>query len=563
MRPIEAIWSSFDRVVNGGATKAVCKYCGEEVSPRPQRMKIHEDKCPARSKKKKVADTRAEASCDPTASSSSSSASICESPSTRFSGPRHQTQLLPIVTSTATAARLDTTIAEFFYSCKLPFNAVEHQSFKNLVHELRPGYEPPGRRALGGKLLDDEVAKLKKTLADDLGGKSVALIQDGWSDVHNSPVIGSVVHTGEKAFFISSKECDAVKKTARYCANVAKEVIKEIEAEYGCHVRAFVCDNERKMDATRAILEKEVPELITYGCNAHLLNLVGQDITPSALLSDVITVQKYFRNHHVPNRLLREQSGSVKPQLPCATRWNSNIGCFETFLRNRQPMQILAVTHEAEIDQGITEMIQDAKLFKETEMILKRVLPIGLALNRMQGDKTSIADCVEIWKELLGTDALKLSDLQSVSRRESQALGEVHFLANLLHPVYEGKKLAPEELVKAQDWLDAKFPLMTPELARWVAGGSVSGALGSASTREKTDPVVWWQALKTTKIFSSDFCDQASVLLKLPASSASIERGFSEMGATQSSLRNRLGSEKAGKLVFCNGILRGCGSTDW
>lgn len=73
-----------------------------------------------------------------------------------------------------------------------------------------------------------------------------------------------------------------------------------------------------------------------YGCSSHWLNLLGQEITPPQVISQVVEVNKYFRNHHVPaGALLSEISVSVKPQLPGDTRWKSQLECIGTYLRNR------------------------------------------------------------------------------------------------------------------------------------------------------------------------------------------------------------------------------------
>ena len=58
--------------------------------------------------------------------------------------------------------------------------------------------------------------------------------------------------------------------------------------------------------------------LVTYGCSSHLLNLLGQDVTPHQIVNPIIDVSKYFRNHHTPGALLNEFSnqGAMKPQIP-------------------------------------------------------------------------------------------------------------------------------------------------------------------------------------------------------------------------------------------------------
>jgi len=51
-------------------------------------------------------------------------------------------------------------------------------------------------------------------------------------------------------------------------------------------------------------------------------------------------------------------------------------------------------------------------------------------------------------------------------------------------------------------------------------------------------------------------------LLSCPASSASVERVFSTFGLVHNKLRNRLGVERAAKLVFCHRMLRGSMNVD-
>ena len=59
-----------------------------------------------------------------------------------------------MITSQSTAQKLDKVIAQYFYACNIPFNVADSQHFKNMIAELRPGYKPPTRKCLAGKLLD-------------------------------------------------------------------------------------------------------------------------------------------------------------------------------------------------------------------------------------------------------------------------------------------------------------------------------------------------------------------------------------------------------------------------
>ena len=70
-------------------------------------------------------------------------------------------------------------------------------------------------------------------------------------------------------------------------------------------------------------------------------------------------------------------------------------------------------------------------------------------------------------------------------------------------------------------------------------------------------------SVKRSSTVNNDLCQVAVKLLKMPSSSASIERVFSNFGLIQTKLRNRLGLQKAAKLVFCYRYLRGKSEIDW
>ena len=61
----------------------------------------------------------------------------------------------------------------------------------------------------------------------------------------------------------------------------------------------------------------------------------------------------------------------------------------------------------------------------------------------------------------------------------------------------------------------------------------------------------------------SSLCMLARKLLVMLASSAAKERIFSNFCLIQTKLRNKLGIQKCGKLVFCYQMLRGKGELGW
>ena len=85
----------------------------------------------------------------------------------------------------------------------------------------------------------------------------------------------------------------------------------------------------------RRELREANDDIVVYGCSSHLLNLLGDDLSPQQVTAQVVEVNKYFRNNHRASALLDEykSQGALKPQLIGATRWNSQLQCMNTFIK--------------------------------------------------------------------------------------------------------------------------------------------------------------------------------------------------------------------------------------
>ena len=112
-------------------------------------------------------------------------------------------------------------------------------------------------------------------------------------------------------------------------------------------IKTIVTDNAANMAKMSEALKSEDSELLAYGCSAHLLNLLGDDVTPSNVIKHVKEINKYFRNHHKPCTWLGEMS-STKLLLPGETRWKSKVMCIESYLKNRSHLMQTVQDHEDE-----------------------------------------------------------------------------------------------------------------------------------------------------------------------------------------------------------------------
>ena len=148
--------------------------------------------------------------CQPTSNSAQSDPDLIVESSSQPPPAKHaktcQSQMSSYIikTDSAAANQLHIQVARFFYACNISLNVAEHKEFKKMISLLRPGYSPPNRKYLAGHLLNSVYEQVNEHIVEDTRGKDVTLVQDGWSDIHNNPVIATSIHTGSKTYFLNA-----------------------------------------------------------------------------------------------------------------------------------------------------------------------------------------------------------------------------------------------------------------------------------------------------------------------------------------------------------------------
>ena len=102
---------------------------------------------------------------------------------------------------------------------------MENKEIQDLFYFLNPALKLPGRKALGGRILNNESKilenEMSQTLKDDPVG--ITLSFDGWTNVLNQNILGSVFITSEGKVIIW-KAVDISGDFERW-----KEVVKKTE----------------------------------------------------------------------------------------------------------------------------------------------------------------------------------------------------------------------------------------------------------------------------------------------------------------------------------------------
>ena len=99
--------------------------------------------------------------------------------------------------------KLDIHVARFFLANNTPFRTADHEEFHKLLHILRPGYKPLSRKDISDKIID----KVHDSLQDDcwtkLCNSTVSMALDGWSNIHNEPIVCATITTAEGEVYIT------------------------------------------------------------------------------------------------------------------------------------------------------------------------------------------------------------------------------------------------------------------------------------------------------------------------------------------------------------------------
>ena len=166
---------------------------------------------------------------------------------------------------------------------------------------------------------------------------------------------------------------------------------------------------------------------------------------------------------------------------------------------------------------------------------------------------------MKIWKNLVHElgQILPEREEEKARKRCDQAITDYHLLAYLLdpHSQKDVESKPKEEECKAMSLTEEEYPELLPIMLKMKAKTYPFNKvyLFESSVISHLIPCSWWRALKG-KVDDSVIEDICGLLNKV-ASSASVERIFLAFGLVHSKLRNRLGVEKAGKLVFLHIVL--------
>jgi len=362
-----------------------------------------------------------------------------------------------------------------------------------------------------------------------------------------------------------------------------KDIIINVLKEFGeMKFTSVVTDNASNMKAAWNLIQSYYPHISCYGCVAHGLNLLVQDITIGLeSLKEVVVelkhVIKEIKNKHILLSVLKEKqsllSGNLPSlKLPGATRWGSIVRSMHSLIDNKSCLKAMCIDERVELT--VTQQTKNCILmdvfWERIETFYKLLKPLAHYLKLVQGDKLNLSIVCTIFSELekdfkefisleiepaLKNEELKI--LAMLENRRDFCLKKIHLAANILDPNTFGKDLKDGEDIEAIEFIinmgennaDIEINNLISQIAQYRSKEGIFNKEFLWKTLDsKLNPLIWWKGFCSNS--AAELAKIAIKILSSPPTSASVERSFSKMGHIQNLKRNRLDNERASKLLF-------------
>lgn len=204
---------------------------------------------------------------------------------------------------------------------------------------------------------------------------------------------------------------------------------------------------------------------------------------------------------------------------------------------------------------NVSSLIFNFNFIGSVKYLLQLLDPVAELTNYCQKSNSSVADAAEKWLELLNDGPNELLEFLNYRLLQSNVLNTVTMTANYFHPVYRGKRLNEEQQTEITSYIFEKLDANALESCRQFKEDE--GVFANLKLKKINSPKTYWHYAselghKQLAAFAIDY-------LKIPATTAQLERLFSNWVYIHNDIRNRLSDETSKKLVNIYFTLR---STD-
>ncbi|KAH6787411.1 hypothetical protein C2S52_006963 [Perilla frutescens var. hirtella] len=201
--------------------------------------------------------------------------------------------------------RVNVAISRFFYDNAIAFNAVNSDSFKEMLHEVGlygPGLAPTTMYEIRVLYLKKEVENTNTIMLEnrkEWAIKGCSILSDGWRDsVASKDIVNFLVNSQRGSVFLKSLDVSEVVKDANTLFEMLDSIVEEIGE---ANVIQVVTDNASNYVKAGQLLMKKRKHLYWTPCAAHCLDLMLEDIEKITRIKNTInkciSMNGYIYNH--------------------------------------------------------------------------------------------------------------------------------------------------------------------------------------------------------------------------------------------------------------------------
>lgn len=270
---------------------------------------------------------------------------------------------------------------------------------------------------------------------------------------------------------------------------------------------------------------------------------MAKDVTDTKLAENVNSVLKEFKKVDFEKSIL--DKGGKKIKMSCETRWCSNRDACISLLSNLQHMkQIIIDENPKKVKANISKLVLDEEFIEKVKEEKEMLDAICELINKCQDQNTSLADATQMWLSFDLKDKYRFKMLEKFGKRKKIALNKYALVAYYLHPFYDNALLESNSEYMKEISHFLLQNLNADGLEDWHVYKIKGGIFELLYSKEIRKPEIFWS---TAEINHPQLAKLALKVLNLPASSAQLERVFSNWRQIHTPLRNRLTFERSKK----------------
>lgn len=148
---------------------------------------------------------------------------------------------------------------------------------------------------------------------------------DGWRNVHNKLISVLTLSVDGNIYSTDCVDIAELGHTAEYLAKPSESNAEKIIKKCGCSVLWRMQKWKR---------HKEKVKKSSYGCSAHFLNLLSQDMQIKNKKEHITEIVKFFSRNRYIRASLYKAAGGTMLVMPAQARWNTIPDSIESYLKN-------------------------------------------------------------------------------------------------------------------------------------------------------------------------------------------------------------------------------------